>query len=347
MVLLAEYLWLDGATPVVAMRSKTKVMDNISHPISINDFLEWNFDGSSTYQAPGDKSDLILKPVRVLNNPLREGYLVLCEVFHVDGYAVPSNTRAILRELLAKSGHTLDMWIGFEQEYTLFHNDRPLGWPKSGFLEPQGPFYCGAGADRAFGRSLVEKHMDLCLKSGLLFCGINAEVMPAQWEFQIGPRGFVNESADPLTVCDQTWVARWLLQRLGEEYGIVISFANKPIKGDWNGSGMHTNFSTKAMRDKDSGWSSIERIIDVLKHRHHLHIKGYGHGLDERLTGKHETCDINTFRAGISDRGASIRISPAVAKNKCGYLEDRRPGANCDPYTVASLLLEAAIIAER
>jgi glutamine synthetase len=349
MVVLAEYLWLDGAKPTAGMRSKTRIIDNSKKPqMTIMDFPEWNFDGSSTYQAPGDKSDLILKPVSFVLDPIRgqNSYLVLCEVFHVDGHPIVSNTRAILRESLNRGGHSLGMWVGFEQEYTLFYDGRPLGWPKFGFLEPQGPFYCGVGADRTFGRPLVEKHMDLCIEAGLLFCGINAEVMPSQWEFQIGPRGFANETADPLTVCDQTWIARWLLQRVGEEQGVIINFSNKPIKGDWNGAGAHTNFSTKAMRNKETGWSSIERVIDVLKKRHKLHIDGYGDGLYDRLTGKHETCDIHTFRAGVSDRGASIRISPTVVKDRCGYLEDRRPGANCDPYVVSALLLEAAIIAE-
>jgi glutamine synthetase len=348
MVVRAEYLWLDGAKPTCSLRSKTRILDpNKKSKITLTDFPEWSFDGSSTYQAPGDKSDLVLKPVYFLPDPIRghDDYLVMCEVFHVDGNPVVSNTRARLRDKLARASG-LDMWLGFEQEYTFFTKGRPLGWPKLGFLEPQGPFYCGIGADRSFGRPIVEDHMELCLDAGLMFFGINAEVMPAQWEFQIGYRAFSGETADPLTCADQLWIARWLLQRVAENYDVVVNFANKPVKGDWNGAGAHTNFSTKSMRDKKLGWASIERVLNVLEERHDLHIAGYGHNLHERLTGRHETCDINTFRAGFSDRGASIRIPPTVAKNKFGYLEDRRPGANCDPYVVASLLVDAVVIAE-
>lgn len=346
MVAHAEYIWLDGAEPTKSLRSKTRILEfNKKTKTGINDFPEWTFDGSSTYQAPGDKSDLVLKPVNFVKDPIRGNgsYLVMCEVFHMDGHPVKSNTRANLRKVLAAKGAELDPWLGFEQEYTLFARGRPLGWPKSGFPEPQGPFYCSVGADRSFGRPIVEEHMKLCLEAGLLFFGINAEVMPAQWEFQIGHRGFLAEKADPLTASDHLWIARWLLLRVAENYGVVASFANKPVKGDWNGAGAHTNFSTKEMRDKKTGWVTIERLIDALKSRHKLHIDGYGHGLADRLTGHHETCDINTFRAGPSDRGASVRIPHEVTKNKCGYIEDRRPGANCDPYVVSALLIEALI----
>lgn len=347
MAIRAEYLWLDGAKPTAGMRSKTRILEAKKSAPKLADFPLWNYDGSSTYQAPGDKSDLILKPVSFVVDPIRgpDCYLVMCEVFHINGQPVPTNTRATLRSLLV-GNKSLDMWIGFEQEYTFFAKGRPLGWPKNGFLQPQGPFYCGVGADKSFGRPIVEEHMELCLDAGLMFFGINAEVMPSQWEFQIGHRGFSGECADPLTVCDHTWIARWLLQRVAENYGVVVSFSNKPVKGDWNGAGAHTNFSTKNMRDKKTGWNSIERVIKVLEKRHQLHIQGYGHGLEERLTGHHETCDIHTFRSGFSDRGASIRIPPSVAEQKCGYLEDRRPGANCDPYVVSALLVEAAMMAE-
>lgn len=339
----AEYLWLDGAKPTKSIRSKTRILDlNKKSKIEITDFPEWTFDGSSTYQAPGDKSDLVLKPVSFVHDPVRGdgSFLVMCEVFHRDGDPVESNTRSALRKQLELSEKDLDPWVGFEQEYTFFQNGRPLGWPDCGYPEPQGPFYCSVGADRSFGRPIVEEHMALCLDAGLLFFGINAEVMPSQWEFQIGHRGFAGEKSDPLTVCDHLWIARWLIMRVAENYGVVVCFDNKPMKGDWNGAGAHINFSTKHMRDKKTGWNTIQRFIEALQFRHREHIKGYGHGLAERLTGHHETCDINTFKSGLSDRGASIRIPHNVAMAKCGYIEDRRPGANCDPYVVAALLIE-------
>lgn len=342
MLSCAEYIWLDGAQPTTKLRSKTKIV-TVDGTAALSDFPDWGFDGSSTYQAPGDKSDLVLKPVSFVDDPLRGlgNFLVMCEVFHISGEPVQSNTRALLRKELEKCKPDLDPWIGFEQEYTFFQDGRPLGWPKDGMPAPQGPYYCGVGTDRVFGRPIVEEHMALCLEAGLMFFGINAEVMPAQWEFQIGYRGISEETADPLTCSDHLWIGRWLLHRVAEDHNVVVSFDNKPMKGDWNGAGAHTNFSTRFMRDSKTGWSTIEALLAVLKSRHQKHIANYGAGLHERLTGHHETCDINTFRAGPNDRGASIRIPNNVAEMRAGYIEDRRPGANCDPYVVSRLLLEA------
>lgn len=345
----AEYIWLDGAVPTKKLRSKTRILElNNNGNVKVDDFPKWNYDGSSTNQAPGDKSDLVLEPVTSIADPIRGkgNFLVMCEVFHMNGEAVPSNTRAGLRELWSTHGSSIDPWMGIEQEYTFFADGRPLGWPRNGYPLPQGPFYCGVGADRVFGRAIVEEHTKLCIDAGLMIFGTNAEVMPAQWEFQIGYRGFKNENADPLACSDHLWLARWLLHRVAEAHGVVVSFDNKPVKGDWNGAGAHTNFSTKNMRDEKKGWEAIQKIIATLQSRHQKHIKVYGHGLAERLTGLHETCDINTFRSGPSDRGASIRIPYMTAKNKYGYIEDRRPGANADPYEVSRLLLEAALLAE-
>jgi glutamine synthetase len=345
----AEYIWLDGAEPTKKLRSKTRILElKQNGNTSVSDFPEWSYDGSSTYQAPGDKSDLVLRPCSFVLDPIRGpgNYLVMCEVFHVDGNPVASNTRAPLRLMLESSNRDLDVWMGYEQEYTLFHEGRPLGWPKVGYPQPQGPYYCGVGADRVFGREIVEEHTKLCLDAGIHIFGTNAEVMPAQWEFQIGFRGVLDEKADPLICSDHLWLARWLLHRVAESFDVVANFDNKPVKGDWNGAGNHTNFSTAAMRDEKGGWEAIQKLVTVLETRHKKHIENYGHALNERLTGLHETCDINTFRSGPSDRGASIRIPLAVAKNRCGYIEDRRPGANCDPYVVASLLVEAALLAE-
>lgn len=267
-------------------------------------------------------------------------YLVLCEVLNPGGSPHPSNKRACLRELMDKVGAQYDPWIGFEQEYTLFRGSTPLGWPDRGYPAPQGPFYCGIGADEAFGRPLVEEHTQACIDAGLMIFGTNAEVMPGQWEFQIGYRDIDSETADPLTVSDHLWLARWLLYRIGEKYGISATLDPKPVKGDWNGAGKHTNFSTKETRDPKNGMDAIKKAIAALEKQHKNHIPLYGHGLEERLTGKHETADIGTFSAGISDRGASIRIPRTVADKGYGYFEDRRPGANANPYEVSVALVE-------
>jgi len=257
---------------------------------------------------------------------------VMCEVFNANGTVHPSNTRAFLRGMNEIYG-AYESWFGIEQEYTLFKDGRPLGFPAEGFPAAQGPYYCGVGSDKIMGRELVEAHLEACLKAGLGIAGINAEVMPGQWEFQVGPLA-------PLAVADQLWLARWLLQRLAENYGIVVSLSPKPVTaGEWNGAGAHTNFSTKAMRSA-GGLAAVEQACEKLKLKHVEHIAVYGAGNDLRLSGKYETAHINEFRYGVSDRGASIRIPMATANSGSGYLEDRRPAANMDPYKVCARLLE-------
>jgi len=225
-----------------------------------------------------------------------------------------------------------DAWFGIEQEYTMFKSSRPLGWPESGYPAPQGPFYCGVGADEVFGRPIAEKHLAACLSAGLTLSGINAEVMPGQWEYQVGPLG-------PLAVGDHMLLSRWLLYRIGEEFGVSMTLDPKPVRGDWNGAGAHTNFSTRGMR-AEGGLDAIYNACERLAERAALHIEHYGAGIEQRLTGLHETCSYKEFRFGVSDRGASIRIPWQVARDKKGYLEDRRPNANVDPYVVARLMLE-------
>eukprot|EP01047_Picozoa_sp_COSAG01_P046731 COSAG01_NODE_4409_length_5056_cov_1.452895_5_plen_369_part_00 len=336
----AEYIWLDGTAPTALLRSKSRVVE-LNDTVSLSNFPDWGFDGSSTNQAAGDNSDCVLKPVSFVPDPTREdgNYLVMCEVFNKDGSPHVSNTRAVLRQVLEAGAAEQDAYFGFEQEYTLFNEkSQPLGWPEGGYPKPQGPYYCGVGFNRVCGRALIEAHQDACNKAGLLLFGVNAEVMLGQWEFQIGYRGF-DEDADPLKTCDHLRYATWLLQKLSEEHSIEVSFANKPMHGDWNGAGCHTNFSTKDMRDKAKGSSAIEGILKRLETKHKEHIALYGHELGARLTGAHETCSIDQFRAGASDRGASIRIPVTTEEKGYGYLEDRRPGANSDAYLVAARIL--------
>jgi glutamine synthetase len=322
-----EYIWLDGHT-TPNLRSKTKIVkaegfDGIP-PV-------WNYDGSSTGQASGNYSECILQPVRTYKWQPNH-FLVLCEVMTPDGSPHASNTRAKLREL-SDAFNSSEYWWGFEQEYFLTKGDRPLGFPETGYPAPQGPYYCGVGGNQTKGRVLVEAHMRACLDLGIELTGINAEVAIGQWEFQCF-------SENTLKACDDLWVSRYLLHRMSEEIGYGVDLHPKPVSGDWNGSGCHTNFSTERMRTT-GGQEYITNICESLAKRHKEHICEYGEGNENRLTGLHETQHIGQFSFGVADRGASIRIPVSVAQNNwTGYLEDRRPASNCDPYTVARMIVE-------
>ena len=328
MAFKAEYIWTDGTEPTPSLRSKTKVL-----PDGTTDFPIWGFDGSSTNQAPGDNSDCVLRPVYTCPDPISGGdnVLVMCEVLLPDMNPHSTNTRAACAEV-AKTFAGEEAWFGIEQEYTLFESDgkQPIGFPEGGFPGPQGPYYCSVGAGSIFGREISEDHASACIEAGIGIAGTNAEVMPGQWEFQIGPLG-------PLEVSDQLWVARWLLHRIAEEYDVTVSIDPKPVGGDWNGAGAHTNYSTKAMR------TSYQPIIDAceaLGKNIEEHISNYGSGNDKRLTGLHETQRIDQFNYGVSDRGASVRIPWQGELDQRGYLEDRRPASNMDPYVVTRLIIQ-------
>ncbi len=321
----AEYIWIDGTEPTPLLRSKTKVIADGEEPGI------WGFDGSSTNQAPGSNSDCVLRPVFVCPDPIRKGNdkLVLCEVLLTDMTPHPSNTRAACAAVAEKYA-AQEPIFGIEQEYTFLQDGRPLGWPKGGFPGPQGPYYCGVGTDEIWGRDIVEAHTTACMEAGLHISGTNAEVMMGQWEFQIGP------VAPPL-VADEIYVARWLLYRIAEDFDVAVTIDPKPMPGDWNGAGAHTNFSTKAMRE---GWDPIITACEALGTKAELHITNYGAGVERRLTGLHETAPWTEYSYGVSDRGASVRIPWQVGIDKKGYIEDRRPNSKCDPYKVTELIVD-------
>ena len=336
MAVRAEYIWIDGTEPTQKLRAKTKVVERAKR---LEDLPIWGFDGSSTNQAPGEASDCVLQPVFCCPDPIRGGddVLVLAEVLLPDMTPHKTNSRRPCAEMAAAHADK-EFLFGIEQEYTLFRSTRPLGFPEGGgFPPPQGGYYCGVGADEVFGRPMVEKHLELCLKAGLNISGINAEVMPGQWEFQVGPVGGVE-------VSDELWMARYLLYRAGEDFGISATLYPKPVSGDWNGAGAHTNLSTKKMR---SSYQPNVDAAEALKARHDLHIKNYGFGIEERLTGLHETASYREFSYGVSDRGASVRIPWQVEADGKGYIEDRRPNANMDPYVVTRLIMETVGSAEK
>jgi glutamine synthetase len=323
-----EYIWLDGKTPIPELRGKTQLKE-FATPPSLADLPLWGFDGSSTMQAEGHKSDCILKPVALYPDAARkDAYLVLAEVMLPDGAAHPSNMRATAPD-------DPEIWFGFEQEYFLFKDGIPLGFPKDGYPGPQGPYYCGVGYKYmgSVARTIVDEHLDLCLHAGINHEGINAEVAKGQWEFQIFGKGS-HKAADDL------WMARYLMMRLCEKYEVDVQWHCKPIKGDWNGSGMHTNFSTSHLREV-GGKEYFEALMAKFDENKDLHIAVYGPDNHMRLTGLHETAHISQFRYGLSDRGASVRLPVNFIKNGYkGYLEDRRPNSEADPYQIVSQLIK-------
>lgn len=323
-----EYIWLDGYKPTQSLRSKTKIEEDFSG--KLEDLSNWSFDGSSTEQAKGGSSDCLLKPVFVCPDPQRKnGYLVMCEVLNADGTPHVTNGRAQIAD------DDNDFWFGFEQEYFLYDmtTNMPLGFPAGGYPKPQGPYYCSVGAQNAYGREIIEEHLDVCLDAGLNVEGINAEVAAGQWEFQIFAKGAKRAG-------DEIWVARYLLERIGEKYGVYVNYHCKPLGDlDWNGSGMHANFSNTLLRTAGSK-EIFDKVCEAFRPVVKEHIEVYGAHNELRLTGKHETASIHDFSYGVSDRGASIRIPVLVpAKGWKGYLEDRRPNSAADPYKVAARII--------
>jgi glutamine synthetase len=334
---LAEYVWLDAhQTP----RSKTMTMT--CAPRTVKDLRIWNYDGSSTEQAEGHNSEVLLHPRRIFKDPFRGAphILVMCDVFNAwDGKPSIGNTRAECVEVHEKYKKH-DAWYGIEQEYTLMRQGKvgevptiPYGFNKDGSEPaPQGPYYCSAGTGNSIGRKVADEHYLKCLVSGVKIAGTNAEVMPGQWEFQVGP-------CRNLEMGDHLSMARYIMLRVTEDHDCICSFAPKPRDGDWNGAGCHTNFSIKEMRAQ-GGYDVIIKVCEAFGKVAKEHIECYGAGNEKRLTGAHETCSINQFKYGVADRGASIRIPRDAEKDGRGYMEDRRPGANCDPYKVTACMMQ-------
>jgi glutamine synthetase len=328
-MVLLEYIWIDGFGKA---RSKTKVYNKLFN--KVDELPEWNYDGSSTGQAPGNDSEVIIKPRVIYDDPFREDNhkLVLCDTWLPNGQAHSTNTRVKAVEIFNKNLE-LEPLFGIEQEFFLTSNGHPIGFPQDRISLPlaQGGYYCGTGAQNSIGRECIEDAFQKCLYAGLKLTGLNAEVAPSQWEFQVCAQG--------IDAADQLVVMRYILDRTAEEYEWNIELHPKPVKGDWNGSGCHTNYSTKPMRE-EGGWDIIIDAIEKLGKKHSYHMENYGEGNRYRMTGKHETASYDKFSYGVADRGSCIRIPTSTEKDRKGYLEDRRPASNMDPYIVTSLIFE-------
>ncbi|MBT3950667.1 MAG: glutamine synthetase [Candidatus Marinimicrobia bacterium] len=340
MMAIIEYVWIGGEGE---LRSKTRVID-VKTTNNLDNIPKWNYDGSSTNQADGEDSEIVLTPRRVFWCPLRDNYgedmIVLCDTSYPNGDSHPTNNRtwakSVFDNRLVKDEHS---WFGLEQEFFLVDKktEKPIGFVES---DKQGEHYCNAGKSMKIERDIVETHLRYCLKAGISISGVNAEVAPGQWEFQIGP-------CEGIDAGDELWMARYLMERVVELYDVSVNWGPKPLEGKWNGSGCHTNFSTKQIREgceKKCGLDYIYEAIEKLSKKHVEHMTVYGKDNELRMTGEYETASYNVFTWGVADRGASIRIGNDNFKNKKGYFEDRRPGSNCDPYLVTAKLCETIIL---
>jgi len=347
---LIEYVWLGGSA--WDLRGKTRVL---SKPVEkLEDISEWNFDGSSTELATTENSEILLKPVRMINDPFRgqPHKIVLCDTYFPDGRPTSSNFRELASRIYKDSVvDQADIWFGVEQEYILCKEETsgviskkshyvPAAWtefPK----KPQGDYYCGVGSGKALYRNVPEEHLQACLKAGLDIAGINAEVFPGQWEYQLG-------ICKGLDTADQLWLSRYLLYRVCESHGLIPVFDPKPVEGDWNGSGCHVNISTKATRDANSDrLGPIKKYMELMSASHTKDIECYGENNALRLTGKHETSSLEKFSWGVGSRGASVRIPFSTEKNLTSYFEDRRPAANMDPYLVCAKIADTLYLSSK
>ena len=327
---IIEYVWIGGAGE---LRSKSRVLDRHAH--TLDKIPTWNYDGSSTGQATGDSSEIVLVPRKLYRCPFRKanGMIAICDAYTINNEPAIYNHRAAA-EIIFKKHEAEKAWYGLEQEYFIYdkNTQKPLGFDKH---KKQGQYYCSVGGQNAFGRSISDLHLEYCLHAGIKIAGTNAEVAPGQWEFQIGP-------VEGIEAADQLWVARYILEKISENYNAYIVYDPKPLKGDWNGSGCHTNFSTLAMRNPN-GYNYIRQAIEELNLRHNEHMAVYGSNNKKRMSGHHETSRYDLFTFGVGSRNVSVRIPNETFKNKCGYFEDRRPAANMDPYQVCSKILETSM----
>lgn len=336
-MVVLEYIWLDNDSN---FRSKTKVTNKSIN--NIKDIPMWNYDGSSTKQAPGEDSEVYIRPVALYKDPFRKNiensFVVLCDTWLPNGNPHPDNTRVHAEKIFNNEIVIKEKPLfGIEQEF--FFSDgltnKPLGFPKDGFPNPQGQYYCGVGANNCYGRNIAESILENSLYCNLNITGLNFEVAPGQCEFQLCDYG--------IKVSDDLLFLRYIMVRTAENYNVKIDLHPKPLKGDWNGSGCHTNYSTESMR-KDGGLSIILNAIQKLKNKHNDHIKVYGVDNNQRLTGEHETASINDFSYGVANRGSSIRIPRFTDRDGKGYFEDRRPASNMDPYLVTSKIVETTLL---
>ena len=343
---ILEYIWLDVNNN---FRSKVKI-EKLKLGFQASDLEIWNFDGSSTGQATGDDSEIFIKPYLILqsqtNTDINDNYYyVFCECLNTD-IKTPhkTNTRTNAFEFFNQPEViSIDPMFGIEQEFFVFKDGKPIVW-KDEMTAPQGDYYCGNGGKSILhsSRKFLDKVIDTLNRWGINTTGYNFEVAPGQMEIQICEKGIM--------AADYLIVLRFILTRYAEEYGWDIVLTPKPefLSGDkWNGSGCHVNFSTAEMRQTTIQSISFDKTINLIQNMKESHSRDIMHFGSEnnkfRLGGKNETSSYDTFTYGVANRGSSIRIPRYFVNNLYGYIEDRRPGADMDPYIVTKIICSYAL----
>uniref|UniRef100_A0A914DZH4 glutamine synthetase n=1 Tax=Acrobeloides nanus TaxID=290746 RepID=A0A914DZH4_9BILA len=335
-----EYVWINVSGQT--FQSKTRTLD--FEPKTLSDVPMW----TCVYDPV---KETYLKPVGLYNDPFRLAphKIVFCETLEKDMNPSFFNSRQRCNEVMeaAKDQHP---WFGMEQEYTLLGADKhPLGWPKDGFPAPQvnaeglAVYQMASGTGTVMGRKISECHYAACLYAGLSIAGTNAEELLSEWEYQIGP-------VEGIHLGDQVWMSRFLLYRVAEQFDVIVTFNPKIAAGDWSGAGCHCNFSTEKMR-QPGGLKVILEACEKLSKAHKEHLAYYdaAQGKDNarRMIGRSTAPPLEECVVGIMNRTASIRVPLMVEQNGCGYLEDRRPAANCDPYLVTEAIVKTVCLGRK
>ncbi|GJQ88142.1 hypothetical protein Trydic_g13147 [Trypoxylus dichotomus] len=335
-----EYVWIDGTGE--HLRSKARTLEYI--PDNHKEVPPWGCDSNASMLPVPKETDVLLVPVAMYNDPFRRSNnkLVLCDTYEFDGKPLPTNNRKSCCEALNKVCDQEIMW-GLEQQYMVMDMDeRPYGWPVClGEPRRHKGYYCAVGGDKVFARELSESHYRACLYAGVQIASTHPDAVPGQWEFQIGVSPGIKGP-------DDLWMARYILARISEEYGLYTCLHPKRFD-NMPGCSCHVNFSTKVTR-KDNGLSTLEGYMQKLSKRHEEHLRKYdpygGQQNKLRLTGKDGTSAVDNFTSGVGDKSLSVRITKETETKKKGYIEDRRPASNSDPYAVCDMVVRTCLLDE-
>lgn len=315
------YVWLDKFN---ILRSKTKRVEQV------NQIPIWNFDGSSTSQMDYStmNTEVLLQPIRVyidgFNERNNENYLVLCDTYNInkDGIITPTVDNYRYGAINIFNETNLNPKFGFEQEFYLIDNENHEKLSSLTNISNKDNNYCRTTTKYTY---IMNEFYNLCLSCKIGIVGWNAEVAPFQFEYQIFGNG--------IDACDDLVMSRYVLERYMIDNNYEIKYDPK-LYENLSGSGCHINYSD--VRSKEY----MDKYIKALGETHNDLMKVYGENNNKRLTGLHETSSYSVFTYGVGDRYKSVRIPNSTALGLTNYFEDRRPGANINPYMACGALVK-------